>query len=301
MSSATGAGPEGDRAIAAFGAESYAASGAEGLGIGQPEWAEILSAVVERWKDTACADVTSFLRSLRMEELALTRACAAGNEAAWERFLNRYRNLLYGAAYKIAHDEATARELADSLYGELYGISEKGRERASKLLYYSGRGSLEGWLRTIVAQEYVNRYRSTRRESSLDEAVEEGQQFAAAETNSQATVDRRVDDAIAAELAEVDAEDRLLLVSYYLDGRKLAEIARLQRVHESTISRKLEKATAALRKRIRKRLMAAGMSAREADETMQDVDVRDVETPVEKSLRQETQGRTFYQGSEPQE
>jgi len=300
MSSAPGSGSAAARAIADFCADHFAASRASDFGIDRDAFIVIITTVVEHSK-VAPADAASpqFLASLKIEELVLTRACAAGNNTAWERFLNRYRSTLYSAAYKIAHDEATARELADSLYAELYGISETGRERASKLLYYSGRGSLEGWLRTIVAQEYINRYRRTRRDTSLDEAVEQGQQFAADQPATAPPQDPRLDQAIAAEIAALDPDERFLLASYYLDGRKLAEIARLQHVHESTISRKLERATASLRKRIRKRLIDSGLSARQADEMMQDVDVRDIQVPIEKRLRQETQGPTFYKGSEP--
>src|ERR1700733_13131320 len=44
--------------------------------------------------------------------------------------------------------------------------------------YYMGRGSLEGWLRTVLSQQYVNRYRSQSKEVSLDEQVEAGVSFA---------------------------------------------------------------------------------------------------------------------------
>jgi hypothetical protein len=59
-----------------------------------------------------------------------------------------------------------------------------------------------------------------------------------------------------------------------LDKRTLAEIARVLRVHESTISRKVEKLAKAVRKNILDRLIKAGMSRRQADEAM-DFDVRD--------------------------
>jgi RNA polymerase sigma-70 factor, ECF subfamily len=284
MSSAPGTGSDVARRIADFCAEH---PNIECFGLNLPE---LLTEIVEKSNPEHIDD---FLSALHLDELLLARACAAGNDLAWEKFLTRYRASLYGTAYKIARDESTARELADSLYAELYGISEKGAERKSKLLYYSGRGSLEGFLRTIVAQEYVNRYRSTRRETSLDEAVEAGQQFEAAPAATDPLADTRLDQAIAEEIKALDLEDRFLLASYFLDGRKLAEIARLQRVHESTISRKLERATASLRKRIRKRLIALGMSARQADEAMHDIDVRDLAVPVEKSLRQESRGPTF--------
>jgi len=38
-------------------------------------------------------------------------------------------------------------------------------------------------------------------------------------------------------LAALPAEDRVVLAAYYLDGRTLAEVARMLGVHESTISR----------------------------------------------------------------
>ncbi len=300
MSSAPGIGSEAARAIAAYCAENLVASHAADFALAQEELTAIVAAVVERWNIApSSAALKQFLDGLHLQELVLTRACAAGHNAAWEQFLSRYRPTLYSAAYKSAHDDATARELADSLYAELYGVSEAGSARTSKLLYYSGRGSLEGWLRTVVAQQYVNRHRRTRRETSLDEAVEQGQQFASPPKTNDAPTDARIEQAIAAEMAALAAQDRFLLASYYLDGRKLAEIARLLQVHESTISRKLERATAWLRKRIRKRLIESGMSARQADECMQEMDVRDLRLPVEKTLRQESKGPTFYKGSEP--
>ena len=90
--------------------------------------------------------------------------------------------------------------------------------------------------------------------------------------------------AAAAELAALEPEERFLLAAYYLDHRTLAEIAKVQRVHESTISRKLERTTSGLRKRIRKRMIQAGMSPRQADEAMQDVDVRDLRVKRERNF-----------------
>ncbi len=282
-----------------FCAGRYAASGCAKFGIAQAEFPKIVAAALGSPALAGTgSEIRKLLDSLKLEELVLSRACAAGNEAAWEQFLNRYRAVLYGAAHKIAKDDATARELADSIYADLYGVSDAGRERASKLLYYSGRGSLEGWLRTVVAQEFVNRYRKTRRETSLEEVMEGGAQFAAAPGNHSGPVDTRVERAAESVLQALDTEDRFVLAAYFLDGRTLAQIAKLLKVHESTISRRLEKTSAELRKRIRKQLVEAGMSTCQADEAMQDLDVRDLRVRVTESLRQETQGAAFYQGEE---
>jgi RNA polymerase sigma-70 factor (ECF subfamily) len=280
--------------IREFSAQHYEDSGARQFGVASADLAEILAEVVRQWNNAALGTaVRNFLATLRLEELVLARACAAGDNRAWEVFLNRYRVTLYESAYKIAKEESAARGLADSLYAALYGVDAKGQQRSSKLRSYQGRGSLQGWLRTVVAQEYVNLYRATRRETSLDAALDEGIQFEAGESDL-SVADPRAEAAAAEELAALPAEERFLLAAYYLDRRTLAEIAKLQGVHESTISRKLERVTLELRKRIRKRMIAAGMSPRQADEAMQDVDVRDLRVRVSETLRQGTEDLSFY-------
>src|SRR5246127_3222670 len=141
-----------------------------------------------------------FWGELRLEELALARGCAAGHDAAWQAFLLRFREKLYDIARGITKEDSSARDLADSLYADLYGTSEREGRRVSRLNFYMGRGSLEGWLRTVLAQEFVNRYRKTKRLVSLEEQAEEGVQFSATETFSTGPTDGRlgaaVDDAL---------------------------------------------------------------------------------------------------------
>jgi RNA polymerase sigma-70 factor (ECF subfamily) len=296
MASTSAAGPldaQFSAVLRDFCARQHAASGARSFGIDEAGLAGILAEVCGQCSPKATADLRTFLASLHLEDLVLARACVTGNESAWEIFLLRYRVTLYDSAYKMAREECAARELADSLYAEIYGVDAKGQERTSKLRYYQGRGSLQGWLRTVVAQEYINRYRSTRRETSLDEALDDGQQFETREAEV-SVADPRVEEAATAELAALEPESRFLLAAYYLDRRTLAEIAKLMGVHESTISRKLERVTSALRKSIRKRMIESGMSPRQADEAMEDVDVRDLRIKVTETLQQERPEGTFY-------
>lgn len=273
----------------------YSECAAARFGIDQARFSEIVSAVILRYAaGEPATEQLELLATIRVEELALARACSAGNEAAWEEFLTRFRASLYEAAYRIARDEATGRELADGLYADLYGIPNESGRRTSKLDYYMGRGSLEGWLRTVLSQQYVDRYRSQRKDVSLEEQVEAGASFAARPEPSEAPPDTRVAAAVRETLAELGAEERFLLTSYFLDQRTLSEIGRMLRVHESTISRKLERLTAELRKRVRKRLLASGIAARRCDELLAELDVRDLEIDVAANLRQEKRVHAFY-------
>src|SRR5438445_9230710 len=126
-------------------AELYAKAGAERLGLSREEFAGILQEVGAKYLPASARsrEAAALIASLHVVELALARACAKGNEHAWEVFLTRYRIKLYDAAYSIAKEDSAARDLADSLYADLFGSSSKGGQRISKLNSYTGRGSLE--------------------------------------------------------------------------------------------------------------------------------------------------------------
>jgi RNA polymerase sigma-70 factor (ECF subfamily) len=269
--------------------ELYRKSGGAELGLTADAFEQVLQEVIAKYlpANAPRAGVHEFCSSLRVEELALARACAAGHERAWEVFLTRYREKLYNIAGYIAKESSAARELADSIYADLYGTTTREGKRNSKLASYTGRGSLEGWLRTVMAQEFVNRYRRRRKTVSLDEESEEGAQFAAANPEPVIAVDSRVEIATDEALAELSSEDKFVLASYFLDSRTLAEIARALHVHESTISRKVDKLAKSLRKRILAGLSRQGMSRRQAEEAME-VDVRDLRVNLRNRLVQES-------------
>jgi RNA polymerase sigma-70 factor (ECF subfamily) len=274
--------------------ELHEKSGCEKIGLTLEAFEVILCEVGAKHSAAGCSEgeLRTFFLGLRVDELALARACAAGNNTAWEIFLTRYREKLYLSALRIAREDSAARELADGLYADLYGTNIRGGERVSKLNSYSGRGSLEGWLRTVLAQEYVNRYRRTKRLVSLEEESEEGAQFQAPDPEAVPVADNRLAQSTDEVLASLGAEDRLLLSAYYLDGRTLAEIARMLGVHESTISRKLDKLAKSLRKQIFAGLSKRGMSRRQAEEALE-ADVRDLQVDIRRSLAQEPKMPAF--------
>jgi RNA polymerase sigma-70 factor (ECF subfamily) len=263
----------------------YADSGGAEFGISQSDFAAILEDVLGRCAPSqGCADL---LKNLRTGDLVLARACAQGNEAAWNCFLTRYRQRLYLAARAMARDETFGRELVDSLYAELYGtrVKKDGR-RISKLESFSGRGSLEGWLRTMLAQEFVNRFRSHHKFVSFDERLKtparEEDVVCTVSMANQAALAKATD----AALENLREEEKLLLTAYYLDGRTLAEIGRMLRTHKSTVSRRLGKITIQLRKQIIRYLCKEGLAKRAAEE-MLNSDVRDLGIDVREKLAQE--------------
>jgi RNA polymerase sigma-70 factor, ECF subfamily len=221
-----------------------------------------------------------FWRALHLGELAIARGCALGRESAWRRFLAQYREQLTRAAVEMTASAALGEELASALYSELYGLTEREGKRWSPLLGYSGRGSLMGWLRAILAQRRVNQYRKIGRE------VELGEIEPAARVSEQIEL-KQLEDLRAAlklTLSEASAEERFLLSAYYLDRHTLHEMSRVLRVHEATISRKLKRATERLRKQLLRTLRARGLSRRAAEEAL-GTDPRDVDINLRKLLQ----------------
>jgi len=230
----------------------------------------------------------AFFGSLRLSELALAHSCALGREVAWQRFVDLYRASLIQAAIAITGSATLGHELADSLYSELYGLRQVDGQRTSPLSSYSGRGSLLGWLRTTLAQRHVDHHRRSHRETSLDTldvpAPESSSSPIPAELG-------RLTQAVERTLQNLPSEDRFLLASYFLDRQTLLQIAQILHVHEATISRRLKRLVADLRKQLLHHLQSGGLSKRAAEEALGN-DPRDVEINL-RTLLQTSQTSSF--------
>lgn len=220
-------------------------------------FAAALRASLERARPT---DIESYLRALHLEDLALACACSIGEDRAWDHFMREHRPILYRAADAL-RPGGGARDLADSLYAELYGLRERGGERQSLFRYFHGRSSLATWLRAVLSQRVVDAVRVERRLDPLSDEEVDGA-LAPPSGASPADPDRTryaalFQLALKAALTVLAAKDRLRLACYYAQGLTLAETGRVTREHEATVSRQLAKS---------RRIMRTGMERYLRDE-----------------------------------
>lgn len=224
--------------------------------------------------------IRPFLNELQVSDLYLALACARGSEHAWWEFDQGYRRYIERIARHLASIETDAEEVIDSVYVELYGTRVIEGVRQSKFATYTGRGTLRGWLRTVVWHAVIDMHRARHDEISIEDWSESGGEThdrpgwrAEARGGESAMVDRITREryaaatvaALDASLATLDDHEKLLLLYYHVEGLKLREIARLveapasplrrwfqrqskrrtsapdARVHESTVMRWLEK------------------------------------------------------------
>ena len=218
--------------------------------------------------------IKDFVDEIRADDLCLIIACEKGDEKAWEYLVTNFDSTVKSAARKISSNNDDADDLASSIWAELYGLRQDAAgNKKSKLAYYSGRGSLAGWLRAVVSQLAIDEYRK----QSRFVQVEENREFEnLAEESSNHTGNDRIvhhadnpEDLLTKEqtsrdvslalkhaIEALEAEDRLVMKLYYFDDLKLKEIGAMFGYHEATASRKVVRIQADIRKAVEKKLRA---------------------------------------------
>ena len=234
-------------------------------------------------------ELTRYLTSLHLEDLALACACAAGDNAAWDHFVLEMRPALYRAADAL-DPSGSAREVADSLYADLYGVEERDGVRRSLLRYFHGRSTLSTWLRAVLAQRYVDRIRAGQRLEPISDEAEVPATGSAPDPECARFV-QMLRGALERALAGLDARDRLRFGCYYAQQLTLAQTGRLLKEHEATVSRQLARTRKRVREEVERELRAAGLNdvqiARCFECAVEDagpLDVTEMLKPVRKTL-----------------
>lgn len=216
------------------------------------------------------AEIKDFIDELRADDLCLILACERGDETAWNDLVANFDATVKSAARKISANAEDAEDLASSIWAELYGLKhDKDGKLKTKLSYYSGRGSLGGWLRAVVSQLAIDGFRK----QSKFVQIEENREFENLANESSEKTDnlnvvshsdnpeeilsekRSMSDVSAAlkeAIAELEAEDKLILKLYYFDDLKLKDIGATLGFHEATASRKLVRVQTEIRKSVEK-------------------------------------------------
>ena len=218
------------------------------------------------------ADVKSFVDEIRADDLCLIIACENGNEAAWGDLVSSFDATVKSAARKYAKNAEDAEDLAGSIWAELYGLKKDADGKLkSKLSYYSGRGSLGGWLRAVTNQLAIDNFRKESKFVQIEETREfenlanessensENAKIVHGSDNPEENFSRKqtekdVSDALKQAINELEAEDKLILKLYYFDDLKLKDIGATLGFHEATASRKLVRIQTEIRKSVEKNL-----------------------------------------------
>jgi len=192
-------------------------------------------------------------------DLALARAAAAGAVQAVREVDERCIAAVDVAVRAVDASPAFLDEVRQALRVHLL-VGEDGAP--PRLASYAGRGPLVAWVRVAAVRVALNLKRSVvqARSVSVEDLLGE---LVASEPDPELrhlkTMYRaELAEALRATLAALSERPRALLRLHYVDGLRLAQIAALYRVHESTASRwvqgALDDVAAGARRRLQERL-----------------------------------------------
>jgi RNA polymerase sigma-70 factor len=264
-----------DQAMAGGYAEGRARFG--DLGLEMEVYADRIALVIRKnLGETAMEDeIACFAVKLHLRDLYLATACAKdslgfggtirSNETipyssiAWQTLEREYKPFIRRAVRFFSRQPMLAHDLAESILADLFLPDSTGQ---SRILSYDGRSSLCTWLRVVISNRAINLRRGP--SPSQLEDIEAGMW----ERLDPANIDRiirakrygeRFADAMKHALRQLSSQERLLLLWRYEDGLQLGQIAKLLDIHQSNVTRRLNRLHGKLRERI-----IAGLSTRHA-------------------------------------
>lgn len=189
-----------------------------------------------------------------VEDLALTRACAAGDEAGWREMERRHFPFIRAFTRRFGLPEDVAEEVALQVIGDFW--------RRETIARYEGRSALRTWLGALVTNAALTaRTRMRAREerergASPSPSVE-------ARTPEAVELEAALGETMTAALGALDPHSRLLVLLHYEQGLTLQEIGRIESVSKATMSRRLEAIRSRLRSEIDRGLAARGVTWKE--------------------------------------
>jgi RNA polymerase sigma-70 factor len=200
--------------------------------------------------DHESAAAINFLKTLHTSDLYLGLACARGAEAAWERLTRVYGTYIKSLATFATVGHTAATEVANNVLVDLFLPGPSGQSRIAS---YEGRSSLATWLRVVVSHHATNerqRFCNSMGGISVPDLADEGAPSRMDASLRALRYERIIGDSLQCSFESLTNRERLILLLRYDEGLHLGQIARLLGVHQSTITRQLERACKRLREEV---------------------------------------------------
>ena len=190
-----------------------------------------------------------------LEDAELVERARRGDVRAYEELVREHQQLAVRTAYVITGQTADAQDAAQEAFVKAYYALDRFREGAA----------FRPWLLRIVANEAINRRRSSRRRTALAlRAAEAGGRPSdgAAPSPEAAALARELRSDLVAALNRLRAEERLVIAYRYFFDLSEAEMADALGCARGTVKSRLSRALKKLQKEL-----PAGLASDHAVET----------------------------------
>lgn len=254
--------PELEALVTKFYSEGTASFG--DLGLATDAFAKRITAIVNKRLGPSPSDeaVLAFVAGLHGRDLYLATACAQYSPAntakssqgeqeqssiPWKAFEKTYKTYIRSLARFFHRESFLAEDLADNMLADLFLPDRSG---ASRIASYDGGSALSTWLRVILCNRFINARRNSSTSQSKQLQTDIPDQPALNNIESAVRTQRYgpvLEDALLSACRNLTPRERLVLLWRYEQGLRLGTIARLLGIHQSNVTRQLERMQKKLR------------------------------------------------------
>jgi RNA polymerase sigma-70 factor (ECF subfamily) len=158
-----------------------------------------------------------------------------GDPDAFRALFEAHKDRVYSIALRYSGDPAAAMDIAQDVFLKLY----------SSIGDFRGDASLDTWLYRVVVNRCVDYRRSTvRRVPFVGDLIEAGESVLSRLVRAEEA--QGIEDAV----AKLPADQRIVVVLRYTEGRSYEEIAEILNCSRGTVASRLSRAHKALERRL---------------------------------------------------
>jgi RNA polymerase sigma-70 factor (ECF subfamily) len=181
------------------------------------------------------ADPVAALAKMHVADVYLTVACADGNAEAIAVIENQFVPDLRSTLSRMRLTASAIDEALQVMREELF-VPRAGA--SARILNYGGRGQLRGWLRSVAARTGLRGFRH-KAVDEIDDRIHASPVDDLELDYLKRTYGEAFRSAFQTAVAELDADDRVLLKQRFRHGLGVEELGAMHGVHAGTISRRV--------------------------------------------------------------
>ncbi len=188
-----------------------------------------------------------------VNERELVERCRRGDEGAFEELVDRYKNLVFALIARTVPDRSRAEDLAQDVFLRIH----------RGLPYFRGEARLSTWIYRIVANVCVQERGQSARGAGVVSLDDERARASGRRPSSDRQFsDLELRDRLEKAIAQLPAQQRLLMAAHYLQGVQYEDLAEALRMPLGTVKTQLYRAKQQLQAAARTLTCSATKSSR---------------------------------------
>ena len=173
-----------------------------------------------------------------VNERELVERCRRGDEGAFQELVDGYKNLVYALIARTVQDRTRAEDLAQDVFLRIH----------RGLPYFRGEARLSTWIYRIVANVCVQERAHAPAPGSVVSLDDVNARVRTPSAADRQFGDLELKDRLEKAIAQLPAQQRLLVAAHYLQGIQYEDLAEALRLPLGTVKTQLYRAKQQLRR-----------------------------------------------------